>query len=509
MKRGVPGGFGVLVIGLFSACASSLGEQEASPAGSMPVPPLSSLLARPIGLLKGQGTLHREVSTQSRTAQEFYDQGLALLASYSWVDAARSFHQALREDPALAVAMAGLARAERGLGETVPARRSLRAAELAAAAPTVAESDRRWVELAVLQQWAIDAPEGEAERRAREYRRGVEAYLRSYPRDPDGFVRRGDADSGPAGQGQTGGEGSLRWYRAAISLAPDHLAAHHHLAHSLENLGRPAEGLEHALRFAALAPAAPHAQHLVGHLLPPLGRWREAVEWFEKADRLHRRRFERERLAPETDWHFGHNLNLLAAARWQLSKTTEAEALWHQAFALEEHGPRAGALCLPWLELMLLQGQEDLAREDARRCARRGAPVERAIGRAVEGEVMVARSALRAARELLVESEAALSEAWERADSLPAAGVALEAAVRTVRSLEAKIALAEDDGAAGELRLDELARGLAAQRDFDAWSTGLLRLLELRRYAARHGRSDLADRIASRITVTLDGGAPR
>jgi len=52
----------------------------------------------------GIGELHEKVSTQSAEAQSLYDQGLAYLHSYVWIEAARSFHQALRLDPNLAMA---------------------------------------------------------------------------------------------------------------------------------------------------------------------------------------------------------------------------------------------------------------------------------------------------------------------------------------------------------------------------------------------------------------------
>ena len=56
----------------------------------------------------GIGSAHDPVATASPQAQAFYDQGLAYLHSYVWLEAARSFNQALRLDPKLALAHAGL-----------------------------------------------------------------------------------------------------------------------------------------------------------------------------------------------------------------------------------------------------------------------------------------------------------------------------------------------------------------------------------------------------------------
>lgn len=65
------------------------------------------ILERPIQLREGVGQAHEKVSTASAQAQAFYDQGIAFLHSYVWLDAARSFHQALRLDPRLAMAYVG------------------------------------------------------------------------------------------------------------------------------------------------------------------------------------------------------------------------------------------------------------------------------------------------------------------------------------------------------------------------------------------------------------------
>src|SRR5690242_3873580 len=70
----------------------------------------AELMARPITLQPDVGTVHEAVTTRSPEAQAFYDQGLALLHSFAYIDAARSFHQALRLDPQLAMAYVGLSR---------------------------------------------------------------------------------------------------------------------------------------------------------------------------------------------------------------------------------------------------------------------------------------------------------------------------------------------------------------------------------------------------------------
>ena len=88
-------------------------------------PALQELVNRPVPLRKGIGSAHDGVSTTSKPAQAFYDQGLAYLHSYVWLEAARSFNQALRADPKLAMAHLGLTIAYTELNAPAAARAAL------------------------------------------------------------------------------------------------------------------------------------------------------------------------------------------------------------------------------------------------------------------------------------------------------------------------------------------------------------------------------------------------
>src|SRR5687768_15203107 len=109
----------IFVILLLLAAPLCLQAQDACHSEPMPVGWVpGELLQRPIELRKGIGRVHDEVTTSSTEAQQFYDQGLAYLHSYVWIEAARSFHQALRLDQKLAMAYVGLSRASSGLWDT-------------------------------------------------------------------------------------------------------------------------------------------------------------------------------------------------------------------------------------------------------------------------------------------------------------------------------------------------------------------------------------------------------
>ena len=75
----------------------------------------AELLERPVPLRTGVGNSREGVTTSSSEAQAFYNQGLNYLESYVWIEASRSFHQALRLDPKLAMADIGLSRVYLGV----------------------------------------------------------------------------------------------------------------------------------------------------------------------------------------------------------------------------------------------------------------------------------------------------------------------------------------------------------------------------------------------------------
>src|SRR5205085_7512914 len=83
------------------------------------------MLERPVPLRTGIGAAHDAVATSSSEAQAFYDQGLADLHSYAWIEAARSFNQALRLDSKIAPAYVGLSDAYVELDDLAAARAAL------------------------------------------------------------------------------------------------------------------------------------------------------------------------------------------------------------------------------------------------------------------------------------------------------------------------------------------------------------------------------------------------
>src|SRR5688572_3798901 len=83
----------------WAGIATAAAQEDAHAACAMMGWVPQAILERPVPLRAGVGNAREKVTTASADAQAFYDQGLNCLHGYVWIEAARSFHRALRLDP--------------------------------------------------------------------------------------------------------------------------------------------------------------------------------------------------------------------------------------------------------------------------------------------------------------------------------------------------------------------------------------------------------------------------
>lgn len=307
------------------ACATPAVAQE-HPAHRIPVIP-DDVLMRPVTLRSGVGTAHDAVATRSSEAQAFYDQGLAYLHAYVWIEAARSFHQALRLDPALAMAHVGLSFVYTEINRPDASRAAFATAQRLAAGAS--PHDRLHID-ARAAQLAAEAAPMDIDKRAG-FRRALDTALSAHPNDAELWIQRGIAESiDPFERGQGSVASSVAYYEKA--LARGGICAHHYLTHAHENTNQFARAVEHATAYAAAAPNVPHALHMRGHVLRRTGQIAAAVSAFDAADRVQAAYFAAERIPPEFEWHHEHNLDLLGSSYQYLGQMGRAERTLKAAF---------------------------------------------------------------------------------------------------------------------------------------------------------------------------------
>jgi tetratricopeptide (TPR) repeat protein len=467
-----------------------------------PVEP--ALLERPIGLRSDVGRVHQAITSiaSSPKTQDYYDQGLTLLHHYVWVDAARSFHEALRADPDCAMCWMGLARAEQGTERPDATRAAIANAQRFA--PKATPREQAFVALRALQIEAQDATGPEQARKFDAYKEAIDRALATYPDDAELWILRGNAEEpGPWGRGQFGGSASIAFYETALVRSPGHLGAHHYLVHSYENIAHPAEAAQHGRIYADAAPGVAHAQHMLGHVLPRLGRWEEALAQFRKADAIEEEYARQLSLRPGDDWHHLHNLQLLGYTELRLGRLAEAEATFRRAFDTPARLPYRGMPQASLAEFYLLRGRLDdaLAVSRALQTPTR-TPATHAVAAIVEGETLLAMGKIGEARECAARAKRTLEEAH---GSLPQfQSRYLDIFVQPyVDQLDTEIALRGDAPGAAEASILAVADALSTNPRFDAWGEGLFRLQRIAADARRAGRTQLAADIETRMK-TID-----
>ncbi len=466
----------------------SAGAQHA--AHAVPSIP-QALLERPVTLRTGVGAVHDDAGTKSPEAQRFYDQGLAYLHNYVWIEAARSFHQALRSDPNLALAHVGLSYAYIELNQPALATKSIAAAQALSA--KAADHVRRHVESRSLQMVAESAPGDPAKLAA--YRKALDGAIAAFPSDVEFALRRGIAESpDPADRGQGSVASSIPHYERVLKLSvPSEPAAaqvkwpaHHFLAHAHENAGRIKEAETHASAYAARNPAVPHAVHMHGHELRRLGRINEAIARFEAADKLQRDYLAREKIPAEFDWHHAHNLDLLAASYQYTGQMRRAEALLKQSFNIPTNLLVQAVNKREWPEFLIARNRPAEALDAAKTLLSHPNLVVQATGHIEAG---AAALAMNRPADGAASSNAALKALRSAQAGQGLAAIALEALQGEFLLRTAQ----RDKGRSAMERAAQKWRGLPGP---DAWTQSLFRLEALARTARDVGDWPFAARLA-------------
>jgi len=474
----------ILLLGLGTSLSADKGASAQTQKEMIGYAP-RELLTRPIALLPGVGTLHDPVTTSSKDAQAFYDQGMALVMSYEWIDAARSFHQALRLDPKLAMAWIGLSDAYFGLQDTDEANAAhARAADLA---DHVSDREKRRIEIRARQLDFVANPLDASKYAA--YRKAVEDALAVDPADAMLWILRGMVEEGtPYGHGQGGGVTSIALYEAALARSPDNFVAHHYLAHTYENLGLMQLALAQVEAYARLAPAIPHAHHMVGHILRRVGRSDEAIQQFLEGDRLENAEVAAEHIPPGLDWHYAHNQSLLGLTYQYEGQTKSAEASLKKAFSLPAYVDLGEYNRKAWPEFLLSQGRLQEALAAARDVANSRSAMGRAAGHAMAGRVQLAMGNTDQAQTELTSAEQALQGMNNPAPFAP-----------YVEGLRGEIMLKNGQLSEATQLLQQIEPVLRRLAGPDEWTETLFSLEWVFQLAHKAGAWDLAEFTASQM----------
>jgi tetratricopeptide (TPR) repeat protein len=307
----------VLIIGIGAALAAPLNNLAAE---------TKAKAAPSARLMSGLGNVHHPVSTTNKQAQRFFDQGLNFVYGFNHDEARRSFEQAARLDPKLAMAWWGVAltlgpnynlpvdpEREKAGYDAVQKALSLQA--------SASEPERAYINALVV-RYSND-PKPDLHQLDRAYKDAMSKLAAHYPDDLDAATLYAESimnlnpwhlwslDGKPA----EGTEEIVSVLESVLKRDPNHLGANHYYIHAIEASPHPERGLASALRLGQLAPAAGHLVHMPAHIHARVGDHPAAAKSNEAAAAADRK------FLAETHEHgvyqlmyYSHNLQFLAFA---------------------------------------------------------------------------------------------------------------------------------------------------------------------------------------------------
>jgi tetratricopeptide (TPR) repeat protein len=217
-------------------------------------------------------------------AQKKFEHAMAVLHSFWWEEGDRAFGDVLAADSTCAMAHWGMAVNAWGNpfagGPSTPEglAHGTEAARHAAALPVKSPRERGFI--AAAQALYRDADSKPNPVRLKAYADTLARLYREFPKDVEVAIYYSLGQIATAPKTDT----TFAQQRRAIAILeplyarhPDHPGLAHYVIHATDSPALARLGLNAARRYAQIAPAAPHAQHMPSHIFVRLGLWNETI----------------------------------------------------------------------------------------------------------------------------------------------------------------------------------------------------------------------------------------
>ena len=216
------------------------------------------------------------------SVQTSFNRGIALLHDFWYEEAKKQFDEIAQADPTCSIAHWGSAMSEyhqiwNRPDETTSARAW---AELKKADSPRAQTDREREYISALSVFFRPGKQ-DYQARVEAYSASMERLYSHYPKDVDAAAFYALSLLAAAPPNDT----TLANNRKAVALLnplfdqyPDHPGLAHYIIHACDTPSLAPQGLHAAERYGAIAPSAPHAVHMPGHIFARLGMWKQDIE---------------------------------------------------------------------------------------------------------------------------------------------------------------------------------------------------------------------------------------
>jgi tetratricopeptide (TPR) repeat protein len=228
------------------------------------------------------GSVHFKTSC-NETAQRRFDRAMRYQHSYWYLNAKEIFEEVLKADPSCAMAQWGIALTmlDNPHNAIPPSNLApgLAAIQKAKAMNAKTERERDYIDALMLMY--ADYDKLSHVQRIRAFRDAQAKIAAKYPDDDEAQIAyaitlntSADLNDKTYAQ-QLKGAGILEPISQRL---PQHPGVTHYLIHLYDYPQTAEKGLEAANRYAKIAPAAPHAQHMPSHIYTRVGYWKQSID---------------------------------------------------------------------------------------------------------------------------------------------------------------------------------------------------------------------------------------
>jgi tetratricopeptide (TPR) repeat protein len=268
--------------------------------------------------------------------QQQFENGVAMLHSYWFSYARKTFEAVLQQDPGCAIAYWGVA--VDLLGNSLVAPPSSKDAQAAWAVLEKAHEigaktprERDWI--GAITAYYRDFDKVPLTARLNAYNKAMEQLTQRYPDDYEAKVFYAltlQASAPTTDLKFTNQLKSAAILEKLYVQSPLHPGVSHFLIHAYDYPSLADKGLPSARRFAGIAPAVPHARHMPSHIYSMLGLWEDSVASNASA------------LEIQPDYY--HASDFTVYAHLQLAQDAKARAMIDKSLSTLERGDRPASI---------------------------------------------------------------------------------------------------------------------------------------------------------------------
>jgi hypothetical protein len=236
------------------------------------------------------GTVHFETTCKPE-AQKLFDSGMLYQHSFWYRASQRVFEDVLQADPECGIAYWGIALSLLWNPHVAPPAKNLAegAAAIAKGKSVGAKSQRERDYLDALAVMYADHEKVDHRTRIQAYAKAMEQLAQRYPSDDEAQIHYAltlNTSASPADKTYASQLKGAAILEPIAIRQPQHPGVSHYLIHLYDYPPIAEKGIDAARRYAKIAPASPHAQHMPSHIFTRVGYWTESIASNAEAARV-------------------------------------------------------------------------------------------------------------------------------------------------------------------------------------------------------------------------------